>query len=277
MRSFIGRDAGRKPLYGVIIVSDLFKLPNSLVSMYIVTIALVALAVAHVAQAQTLCAPEGITARLPGVDPNTVKTSPIDGLCEIAIGPQIVYVTPDAQYLMRGDIIDIETNINLTDARRASARARVLDSLSTEDMIVFSPEKVEHTITAFVDIDCGYCRKMHREIHDLNSKDIRVQYLFFPRSGPGSASWLKAQGVRCSADRNDALTRAMNGENVQSQGENCEDLAVNNHYAMGQMVGLRGTPAIVTESGELISGYLPAAAMLNRLESLKAPAHTPVE
>ncbi len=238
--------------------------------MYKTTIALVALAFAHLAQAETLCTPDKIQARLPGVDAESVRTTPLDGLCEIAIGPQIVYVSPDAHYLLRGDIIDIQTNINLTDQRRASARARVLDALTTEDMIVFSPDKVKHTITVFTDIDCGYCRKLHREMQDLNSKGIQVQYLFFPRSGPGSASWQKAQQVWCSADRNDAMTRAKNGENVTA--EACDANPVGDHYSMGQMVGLRGTPAIVTESGELISGYLPADAMLARLESMKTAA-----
>ena len=238
--------------------------------MYKTTIALVALALANLAQAETVCSPEKIQARLPGVEAESVKTTPLDGICEIAIGPQIVYVSPDANYLLRGDIIDIETNVNLTDQRRSSARARVLDALPAEDMIVFAPDDVKHTITVFTDIDCGYCRKLHREMDDLNSKGISVQYLFFPRSGPGSASWQKAQHVWCSTDRNEAMTRAKNGEAVTA--DDCQSNPVNEHYAMGQMVGLRGTPAIITETGELISGYLPADSMLARLESMKTAA-----
>ncbi len=232
-------------------------------------IALAALVLAaNISAADTVCDAETIQARLPGVDPTSVTTTPVDGLCEIAIGPQIVYVSPDANYLMRGDIIEIVSNINLTDKRRTSARARVLDGLDQKDMIVFAPDKVKHTIKVFTDIDCGYCRKLHNEIDDLNAKGIEVQYLFFPRSGPNTRSWEKAEQVWCSDDRNAALTAAKRGDDPS--GEICDDASVAEQYQMGQMVGLRGTPAIVTESGELISGYLPADALLKRLESLKA-------
>lgn len=235
--------------------------------MYKTTFALAALLATGAVNADELCKVDKIQERLPGVEPESVRGTPLEGLCEIAIGPQIVYVSPDAKYLLRGDIIDIESNTNLTDKRRATARARVLDELTAQDMIVFGPKDAKHTITVFTDIDCGYCRKLHREMADFNERGIRVQYLFFPRSGPDTPSWSKAAQVWCSDDRNDALTRAKNGETLET--EACEAAPVASHYEMGQMVGLRGTPAIVTESGDLISGYLPAEAMLARLESLR--------
>ncbi|MBT8143924.1 MAG: DsbC family protein [Gammaproteobacteria bacterium] len=236
--------------------------------MYKTILALAALAVVGSAHAESVCKPENIQARLPGVESDSVRDTPLDGVCEIAFGPQIVYVSPDAQYLIRGDIVEIESNVNLTDQRRAKARVKVMNDLKADDMIVFAPEdEARHVITVFTDIDCGYCRKLHREMADLHKNGIQVQYLFFPRSGPGSASWQKAQNVWCSDNRNDALTAAKNGESVKA--EPCESAPIQEHYAMGQMVGLRGTPAVITETGELISGYLPADAMLTRLESFK--------
>ena len=225
---------------------------------------------ANFSAAETVCDADVISARLPGVDTTSIATTPLEGLCEIAIGPQIVYVSPDANYLMRGDIIEIVSNVNLTDKRRSTARARVLDGLDKTDMIVFAPADVKHTITVFTDIDCGYCRKLHLEMADLNAKGVQVQYLFFPRSGPNTRSWEKAQEVWCSDDRKAALTAAKRGEDLESAA--CDQAPVMDQYQMGQMVGLRGTPAIVTESGELISGYLPADSLVKRLESIKSSA-----
>ncbi|MDH3646719.1 MAG: DsbC family protein [Gammaproteobacteria bacterium] len=225
---------------------------------------------ANVSIAGSQCDAETIQARLPGVDPASVRETPLDGVCEIAIGPQIVYVSPDANYLLRGDIIEITSNINITDKRRSTARARALDGIAEKDMIVFAPDDVKHTITVFTDIDCGYCRKLHLEMADLNAKGIQVQYMFFPRSGPNTRSWEKAQEVWCSDDRKSALTRAKQGVDLAI--EACAEAPVMDQYQMGQMVGLRGTPAIITEGGDLISGYLPADALLARLESLKSAA-----
>ncbi|MBT8131275.1 MAG: DsbC family protein [Gammaproteobacteria bacterium] len=234
-------------------------------------IAVVALMiVANASHAATVCNAEAIQARLPGVDSESVRTTPMDGVCEIAIGPQIVYVSPDANYLLRGDIIEITSNVNIPDQRRASARARAMEGVTADQTIVFSPEEVKHSITVFTDIDCGYCRKLHLEMAELNAKGIEVRYLFFPRSGPNTRSWEKAQEVWCSDDRKAALTTAKQGQDVGTKA--CESAPIQEQYQLGQMVGLRGTPAIVTESGELISGYLPANALAARLESLKTPS-----
>ena len=40
---------------------------------------------------------------------------------------------------------------------------------------------------------------------------MRVRYLFYPRTGPNTPSWTKAEQVWCSPNRNDALTRAKLG------------------------------------------------------------------
>ena len=58
-------------------------------------------------------------------------------------------------------------------------------------MIVFPAEKERHTITVFTDLDCGYCRKLHKEIDQFNAEGITVRYLMFPRAGVGSPSYDK--------------------------------------------------------------------------------------
>ncbi|MEO1575695.1 MAG: DsbC family protein, partial [Pseudomonadota bacterium] len=130
--------------------------------------------------------------------------------------------------------------------------------------IVFTPDNVKHSLTVFTDIDCGYCRKLHSEIEDLEQLGVEVRYLFFPRAGPGSASWDKAESVWCADDRNAALTDAKAGRPVAPK--ECGDASIQAQYDMGRAVGLTGTPAIVTSSGELIAGYLPAQRLVTRLE-----------
>ncbi len=210
---------------------------------------------------------DAIVEQLPGVDPKDVVPAPIDGIYEIALGPQIAYISGDARYLLKGEIIDLTTNVNLTNQRRNAARAGLVKEVSDQEVIAFGPKDAKHTITVFTDIDCGYCRKLHREMDQLNDLSVRVQYMFFPRSGPGTASWKKAESVWCSADRNDALTRAKSGESVDA--ESCAT-PVGDQYNLGKQVGLRGTPAILLENGELIAGYLPAPQLLKKLDSAAA-------
>ena len=78
-------------------------------------------------------------------------------------------------------------------------------------MVIFSPKNPRYTITVFTDVDCQYCRKLHSEIAEFNKLGVRVRYVFYPRTGPDTESWRKAEAVWCSADRNEALTRAKAG------------------------------------------------------------------
>ena len=84
-------------------------------------------------------------------------------------------------------------------------------------MVVFGPSDPKYTVTVFTDVDCPFCRKLHSQIADYNRLGIRVRYLFYPRSGPNTASWTKAEQVWCSADRKEALTRAKLGAGPEDQ------------------------------------------------------------
>ena len=197
-----------------------------------------------------------IVASFPDLDEDDIGPSPIPGLYEVALGASVSYVTSDGRFLIRGDIYDSATEENLTEIRRTSVRAAAVDNVGENSMIIFSPkaEEVKHTITVFTDIDCGYYRKLHRHIADYNQHGIKVRYMFFPRSGPDTLSWYKAENVWCASDRNSALTQAKAGETVES--ESCGTTPVQQHYLLGQAFGISGTPAIVVDTGELIGGYV---------------------
>jgi thiol:disulfide interchange protein DsbC len=100
---------------------------------------------------------------------------------------------------------------------------------------------------------------------EYNKLGIRVRYLYYPRMGPDSEGWDKAQAVACAANKTDAMTRAKRGESVKSGKCNASSI-VQRDYELGQEIGLRGTPAIILEDGELLAGYVPPAMLIRRLE-----------
>lgn len=213
---------------------------------------------------------EELAALLVGVEASEIADSPVPGLYEVAVGSNIAYVTADGRYLLQGDLYDLSTNENVTESRRARERANMLAGVDTADMIIFSPEPedVKFTVTIFTDIDCGYCRQFHSEIAKVNEMGIEVHYLFYPRTGPDTDSWFKADMVWCAGAeaRNSALTLAKLGGQIPD--EACDSSPVSDHYTLGQLVGVRGTPAMFSESGEQLGGYLPPAELLERLNDL---------
>jgi thiol:disulfide interchange protein DsbC len=221
-----------------------------------------------VAQENAELSKEELAATLAGVEASDIADSPLPGIYEVAIGSNIAYVTTDGRYVLEGDLYDLSTNENVTETRRARARVNVLAGVDTADMIIFSPESedVKHTVTIFTDIDCGYCRQFHSEIAKVNELGIEVRYLFYPRTGPDTDSWFKADKVWCSGAeaRNSALTLAKLGGQIPD--ESCDSSPVNDHYELGLLVGVRGTPTMYSESGVHVGGYLPPDELLKRLE-----------
>ncbi|MGQ0429234.1 MAG: DsbC family protein [Gammaproteobacteria bacterium] len=198
------------------------------------------------------------------VNVEDVQPSPIAGLYEIRSGAEVGYVSVDGRFYVDGDVFDMQSRQNLTEVRRQEGRLGLLAGVADGDAIVFAPAgKPRHTVTVFTDIDCAYCRRMHQEMAELNRLGIRVRYLLYPRGGPGSESWKKAEAVWCSADRRDALTRAKRGEGVKAGP--CET-PVAAHYALGREMGIRGTPGVITDRGEYLAGYLPAPQLAEYLE-----------
>jgi len=209
---------------------------------------------------------EELATQLNGVEVSDISDSPVAGIYQVAIGANVAYVTTDGRYIIRGDIYDTKTSANLTEDTRAQARVALLHSVEPASMIVFKPAdgNVKHTVTIFTDIDCGYCRQFHREIDKVTALGIEVHYLFYPRTGPNTESWTKADHVWCAADHNKALTRAKLGGEVPDA--SCGNTPVEAHYTLGQRIGVRGTPAVFNEAGELIGGYLPPAELAKVLD-----------
>lgn len=199
-----------------------------------------------------------------GAKPEELRPSPVDGIYEYAQGTDIGYVTGDGRYFFGGDLYEVEKRVNLTDARRSEVRQRLLQAVPESEMIVFAPAVTKYTITVFTDVDCGYCRKLHNEIRELNNLGVRVRYMFYPRSGPGTESWKTAEAVWCAKNRNDALTRAKKGETIDTK--SCGATPVMRQYELGEELGVRGTPGIFTTKGAYISGYAPPAQLLAQIK-----------
>lgn len=199
---------------------------------------------------------ETISERFVEIEPEHVTESPIPGWFMIRKGAIVAYVSSDGRYLLQGDVIDLVENENLSEQSRNEARVAMMSSISEDDAIVFSPQHVEHSIYVFTDIDCTFCRRLHSQIDEYLAEGIEVRYIFYPRSGPKTKSWTKAEEVWCADDRNEALTLAKLDKTFPTK--SCDASIVGTHYSMGQDVGLTGTPAIVLSNGILFSGYMPA-------------------
>lgn len=231
--------------------------------------AVLAWAAMGTAWADSKAVEEALKQALPGVKPDSVQASPMPGLFEVTVGAKIFYISENGRYLVEGSLIDIKERKNLTEAKMAQVRLKALEKVGVNNMIVFKPKIAQHMVYVFTDIDCGYCRKLHSEIDQYSKEGIEIRYLFFPRSGPNTDSYYKAVSVWCAKDRNAALTKAKKGENLERK--ECDN-PVDEHMQLASDFGANGTPMIITEKGDVLPGYVPAAQLA---KILNQPADKP--
>lgn len=213
-----------------------------------------------------------INAIVPDLKPDHIRATPMPGIYEIQLGMNFGYVTADGHYLISGDLTDLQTRREITEDSRRVARVALVEKMDKAGFIEFAPEKLpaKYTVTVFTDVDCGYCRMLHRQIKNYNDEGIAVRYMFFPRSGANTASFFKAEEVWCSADRKAALTQAKSG--VDLHGDKSCPNPIAEHLQAAADLGLRGTPSIVLPDGELVPGYRPPADLLQILQKGDAGA-----
>lgn len=204
-------------------------------------------------------------ALFPTIEITDIRPAPVEGLLEMTVGADIFYLSEDGKFLLQGELYDIVAKKNLSEVAKESARQPYFDRFGDDESIVFPAEDPDAEVLVFTDIDCGYCRKLHRDIQGYNDSGITIRYVFFPRSGPATESWRKAQDVWCANDRRDALTKAKNNQDFSSN-KPCDGSIIAEHYKVVQDLGLTGTPALLTSSGRLIVGYRSPDELLEILQ-----------
>ncbi len=212
---------------------------------------------------------------MPNAKPDSIADSVMPGMYEAIFGPQVIYISRNGRYIFEGDLYDLSTRTNLTEGKRRGGRAKVVNSLDANAMIIFSPKKVKYTVTAFTDIDCGYCRKMHKRMAEYNELGIEFRYLAYPRSGVGSPSYLKALSVWCAKNPQEAMGFAKGGaklaqikELVQVEGKDCKGTILS-HMAAAKQVGVTGTPSLVFDNGQVAPGYVEPKRLIQILNQMK--------
>ena len=197
----------------------------------------------------------------PDLPIEAISESPMPGLYQVQLkGGRLIYASADAQFVLQGFLYQVKDGktVNLTEQAESKGVAKEINAIPSAEMVVFpadpKAEKKTH-ITVFTDTDCGYCQKLHSEVAELNRRGVEVRYVAFPRQGIGSHSYDTLVSVWCAKDRREAMNLAKSRKEVPAA--KCDN-PVAKQYALGQMIGVQGTPAVVLANGQMIPGYQPA-------------------
>lgn len=199
--------------------------------------------------------------KVSGIEEKIISAVPTDmsGIYWVtAEGLPAFFTDKSGKHIIQGQIIAVGNGepVDISGALVAKTAQEALKKVDKKDMIIYPAKGATKSVVyAFTDADCGYCRKLHEEMADINARGIEVRYLAWPRS---EESIPKMEAIWCSKDRNTAMNQAKSGADVT--GSSCSN-PVQAQMALGMALGVRGTPAIFTESGQQVGGYLPAAQL----------------
>lgn len=204
----------------------------------------------------------------PGTEVTAIQPA-ADGLVEVELNDrEVIYASQDGRLVFTGDVIELRDSgpVNLKEARYQKVRTAGLAEVDRKNMITYPAQgKEKAEIFAFTDITCGYCRKMHRHIEEYTDAGITVHYLAFPRGGLSADSAQDMRHIWCDANPREALTAAKSSNRISKAAlQDCAD-AVDQQYQLGIEFGVRGTPAIYSEEGTQLGGYLTPDQLNQRL------------
>lgn len=197
----------------------------------------------------------------------SVEAAPIKGLLNVELnGSEWLLASEDGRYLIAGELFELGERglVSVTEQRLQNERQKVFADFDMAKTVTFKAPAEKAEVMVFTDPSCGYCRRLHEEIEQINAAGITVHYLAFPRSGVVSQTGELMVQVWCAKDSQTAMTESKRSGRITETPPVCEN-PVAEQYALGGRLGVRGTPAVFSMQGEQLGGYLAPAKLAEAL------------
>lgn len=192
----------------------------------------------------------------------SIADSPVPGLKQIFTNRGLFYVSDNGEYFLQARVYGMKNGVeDLTEKALISTRLKGIDKFK-DSMIEFKAKDEKYVISVFTDTTCGYCRKLHNDVPQLNDLGITVRYLAWPRAGLRSVVYRDTVSIWCADDPQQALTDAKS--DVPIEDVQCEN-AVADQYRFGQQIGVSGTPQVILPDGTIVPGYKPVRALFEAI------------
>lgn len=192
---------------------------------------------------------------------DAVSAAPVAGLYEVVMGQTVVYVEPTARYFLFGRLYDMQTRTDITAARLAEVERIDTGALPVADAIKAVHGNGRRTLYVFADPNCPHCRTLEKSL--LSIGDVTVYTFLYPVLSEDSVA--KARAVWCAPDRTHAWAQWME-RGAAPAARDCA-APIDRNLALGQTLGVRGTPTMFAADGRRLVGAVPAqeiAAWLDR-------------
>ncbi len=192
-----------------------------------------------------------------------IMKTPFNGVYEVILHNPIdsILVSADGKYLIKGDVLNLETLAPLKSSTRVNAlKQSLINAIADKDKVIYPANNEKYSVHVFTDVDCPFCKRLHAQVPKMNELGITVKYLASPLASLHPAAQGKMEKIWCAKDK----LKAMNDYKTKNIVPNSSDCAnpVAQQLQLSQQLGVQGTPAIFLSDGTHIPGYLPATKLL---------------
>lgn len=185
----------------------------------------------------------------------SIGETPIAGLYEVVVsGNQIIYTDAKGDYMLVGDLIDVNTRKSLTDERAADLNKIDFNSLPLDKAIKEVRGNGKLKIAVFSDPDCPFCKRLEHEFAKMT--DITIYNFMMPILSLHPQAKGKAENIWCQPNPTKAWTEWMREGKAPAAAKACDN-PVAETMSLGEQFGFNGTPTLVFPNGRTQSGYSP--------------------
>jgi thiol:disulfide interchange protein DsbC len=181
----------------------------------------------------------------------SISKTPYSGLYDVAFDDRLVYTDEKMNFLFSGNIFDLRTMKNLTEAREKQLYAIDFDALPFDVAIKNVKGNGKRRLAVFTDPNCPYCKKLELEMADLTNLTI---YIFVFPILPGSEE--KAKVIWCSSDRLKTWEDHMLWSIEPQSDKACDTSALSKITMHAKKLGISVTPTLIFEDGVIRPGTM---------------------
>ncbi|HEY5763716.1 MAG TPA: DsbC family protein [Rhodocyclaceae bacterium] len=196
------------------------------------------------------------------VKPEKVTRIEAIGLYEIVVGGDILYTDEKVTHLIQGSLIDVKTRTNLTEERLNKLLAINFAELPLDLAVKQVRGNGKATLVTFEDPNCGYCKRLARDLTNL--EDTTIYTFLYPILSADSTE--KSRAIWCAKDR----ARAWNDWMIDGKAPTAAtcDAPLEQLVELGQRYRVTGTPTIFFTDGSRAPGAIPLQQIRERLAKI---------
>lgn len=202
---------------------------------------------------------------LPGTVITAVARTPMPDLYEVTMGANVAYVSArEPRYFLFGKILDTKTlrelaprQVEVKEQRPSASIAIDFKALPVEDAIKTVRGNGSRVVAVFSDPACPYCKRLEREMANLDN--VTIFTFMVPFQGTE-----KPQAIWCADNREAAWRNYMvDGSEPAVAAKAICQTPLERNTALARRLGVRGTPTMFFSDGSRLDGY----AVTNELEA----------